>query len=429
MSTTNTLQRNLPVAFKFVICTLLCVTVMLLCSLWLMHSQLQKATIEQADSLGHSIINQTAHSVTTSLVANDTLSLNVLLNQLTKDPLIQHAAVYSIDNQKILAESGRRIAQRGNQTQGLYSLPITYQQEIAGHLYIQLNIAQLQKPFKLTQNSLFIISSIILILSFMLSLNIARSITGPLSKLAKWTKDPQSEPPLTLRADALGQIARYLREGYLARNPILPPKPLALNTPTELALTIKPSAPVNKRCYVLALSLGGTEQFKRLLDDELATLLGEYRAILQNTAKNFKAKLVMLNDNSCLLLFDDQAAKPAARAICCGEWLRAYAHKQQEQLIKEHLQLSLRMSLTFDYNLMAQSQGELLLQKKVQRALQLNQESCNLLLLNQQDVTEDPAFNQCALLRPVVQPQATLCVDQVLPPYVQQLEKYLARHL
>ncbi len=429
MSTSNTLQRHLPITFKFIACTLLCVSATVLTCLWLMQSQLQRASIEQADSLGNSIIKQTAHSVTSSLVADDTLSLNVLLNQLTKDPLIRHAAVYSIDNQRILAESGRRIKTLEGEPSGIYRLPITYQHEIAGHLYIQIDIANLQQPFKLTQNSLLVLAVVLLILSFIFSLHIARSIALPLNTLAKWTDEPTKEPPYVFRSDALGKIARTLREDFLAKHPVLPPKPLALDPQVlESKLSTPQPSPITPT-YALALSLGGTEQFKRLLDEELNLLLADYRQLIITTSKHFKAKLVMLTDSSCLMLFDHQAAKPAARAICCAEWLRAYAHKQQERLIKDQLQLYLRMSLTLANNLMALSQGELLLQKSIQGLLKLNQESCNLLLISQQDAAANPELDQCCILRPLAQPQNTLCVDQVLPPYLQQLEKYLARHL
>lgn len=50
---------------------------------------------------------QTATSATELLVSNDILSLNVLLNNLTKNPLVAHAAIYSVDN-RIMAEAGQR---------------------------------------------------------------------------------------------------------------------------------------------------------------------------------------------------------------------------------------------------------------------------------------------------------------------------------
>ncbi|MED5659240.1 hypothetical protein, partial [Enterobacter hormaechei] len=80
---------------------------------------------QQADALGQSLITQTAASATELLVSNDILSLNVLLNNLVKNPLVAHAAIYSVD-QRILAEAGSRPKQSLlGATEGLYSTPIT----------------------------------------------------------------------------------------------------------------------------------------------------------------------------------------------------------------------------------------------------------------------------------------------------------------
>ncbi|WP_204337535.1 hypothetical protein, partial [Klebsiella pneumoniae] len=87
-------------------------------------------------ALGQSLITQTAASATELLVSNDILSLNVLLNNLVKNPLVAHAAIYSVD-QRILAEAGSRPKQSLlGATEGLYSTPITFQEVIAGHLRI-----------------------------------------------------------------------------------------------------------------------------------------------------------------------------------------------------------------------------------------------------------------------------------------------------
>lgn len=69
-----------------------------------MGLQFKQAMHEQADALGQSLTTQTATSATELLVSNDILSLNVLLNNLTKNPLVAHAAIYSVDN-RILAEA------------------------------------------------------------------------------------------------------------------------------------------------------------------------------------------------------------------------------------------------------------------------------------------------------------------------------------
>ncbi|MGC3710852.1 histidine kinase, partial [Pseudomonas aeruginosa] len=62
-----------------------------------MGMQFRQAMQQQADALGLSLITQTAASATELLVSNDILSLTVLLNNLVKNPLVAHAAIYSVD--------------------------------------------------------------------------------------------------------------------------------------------------------------------------------------------------------------------------------------------------------------------------------------------------------------------------------------------
>ncbi len=56
-------------------------------------------------------------------MSNDILSLNVLLSNLVKNPLVAHAAIYSVDD-RILAEAGSRPTQSMlGETEGLYLHP------------------------------------------------------------------------------------------------------------------------------------------------------------------------------------------------------------------------------------------------------------------------------------------------------------------
>ena len=135
-----------------------------------MGLQFKQAMHEQADALGQSLTTQTATSATELLVSNDILSLNVLLNNLTKNPLVAHAAIYSVDN-RILAEAGQR-PKNGllGETQGLYQTKITFQDVTAGHLRISLDMNQFEQPMTISLQSMGILSAILLALALALSL-------------------------------------------------------------------------------------------------------------------------------------------------------------------------------------------------------------------------------------------------------------------
>jgi membrane protein len=115
-----------------------------------MGLQFKQAMHEQADALGQSLTTQTATSATELLVSNDILSLNVLLGNLTKNPLVAHAAIYSVDN-RILAEAGQRPRNSLlGEAEGLYQTKITFQDVTAGQLRISLDMSQFQQPMTIS---------------------------------------------------------------------------------------------------------------------------------------------------------------------------------------------------------------------------------------------------------------------------------------
>ena len=121
-------QRRVPLALRIASHSLLLVALALVIYAWVMGMQFKQAMQQQADALGQSLIVQTAASATELLVSNDILSLNVLLNNLTKNPLVAHAAIYSVDS-RILAEAGARPHRRPARQQRPQALAAALQDE------------------------------------------------------------------------------------------------------------------------------------------------------------------------------------------------------------------------------------------------------------------------------------------------------------
>ena len=84
-------QRRVPLALRIASHSLLLVALALVIYAWVMGMQFKQAMQQQADALGQSLTVQTAASATELLVSNDILSLNVLLSNLAKNPLVAHA--------------------------------------------------------------------------------------------------------------------------------------------------------------------------------------------------------------------------------------------------------------------------------------------------------------------------------------------------
>ena len=204
-------SRRLPLPLRLASHCLALVVLMLLVYAWVVGTQIKQVMQQQAEVVGQSLITQTAASATNLLVANDILSLNVLLSNLVKNPLVAHAAVYSIDN-RILAEAGSRPkAGALGESDGLFATPITFQEVIAGQLRISLDMQRFQQPLSVSLQNMALLSLILLALTLWWSQRLGRTLATPLEQLRDWLHDPEAPAPGSERQDEIGALSRELQ--------------------------------------------------------------------------------------------------------------------------------------------------------------------------------------------------------------------------
>nr|WP_153391370.1 AhpA/YtjB family protein [Pseudomonas sp. FSL R10-1350] len=483
-------DRRVPIALRIASHNVILVALALVIYAVVMGLQFKQAMHEQADALGQSLTTQTATSATELLVSNDILSLNVLLNNLTKNPLVAHAAIYSVDN-RILAEAGQR-PKSGllGETEGVYQTKITFQDVTAGHLRISLDMHQFEQPMTISLQSMGILSAILLALALALSLRLGRNITTPLLQLRVWLREPDPYTPAINRQDEIGDLARQLHtrlappapepepepepeyddeeeaeddepafEVRNLRDPGFdetPPAPAPKAAPRQVisaeedenddedpfadlrdtaseapapvvkAQPAKPAAP--QPSAVLAVQLGAQEQLRRLPRARLMELLERYRDCLNQAASLYQSELHTLNDGSTLMLFhsEDSGDDYLTNAICCGELLRALGHALQIEVADSGITLQLQLGLVLGEGLSGMSQIDLLLTETAQDALALSQHSRNLLLVERK-ISDDALIRQRARIRPIASPEGACCVERLMEPYPSMLERQLAR--
>ncbi|MBA1243039.1 AhpA/YtjB family protein [Pseudomonas japonica] len=466
-------HRRVPIALRIATHNVILVAVALVIYACVMGLQFKQAMHEQADALGQSLTTQTAVSATELLVSNDILSLNVLLNNLAKNPLVAHAAIYSGDN-RVIAEAGQK-PKPGLLTMsgGVYETRLSFQDVTTGTLRVSLNMEEFQQPMTISLQSMGILSAILLALALAFSLRIGRHLTTPLLQLRVWLRHIDPYTPAIERQDEIGDVARDLHARYAPEPPPepepevvdeeeeaapafapftgTPAKPAAagrrvladedeedddafadlgdLSVPgpaTEVAAPLAPSIP--QHSVVLAVQLGSQEQLKRLPRARLQELVDRYRSFLNQAASLYQGHVQHPSDGSSLVLFhsNDGGDDYLTNAICCGELLRALGHELQIEVADSGITLQLQLGLALAGELHGMDEAAVLATEPARAALALSQHSRNLLLVERK-VNEDPLIRQRARIRSIASPEGASCVERLLEPYPSLLERQLAR--
>ena len=144
---------------------------------------------QQTDILGSSLATQAAFNATQSILTNDLLSLNVLLNRLVASDSILGARVYN-KKDELLAEASRNGSQGNNEreirptdTHLVFSSPIRFRDDVVGHVMIALDKSSAQSTLTHISNLMIGLGIFLAAVTSVFLLLIVRRMFMPIARV------------------------------------------------------------------------------------------------------------------------------------------------------------------------------------------------------------------------------------------------------
>ena len=210
---------------SIVVTSYLVLILITLAVLWFsVNSAVNKHLNQQTDILGSSLATQAAFNATQSILTNDLLSLNVLLNRLVVSDNILSARVYNRKDE-LLAEANRNGTQSTNEgemrpsdTHRIFSSPIRFRDDVVGHVLITLDRTSVQSTLSHISNLMIGLGIFLSAITSLILLLIVRRLFNPITRasdaLQAYTNGTNNSPlpeRSYLEADELISHVRQLQ--------------------------------------------------------------------------------------------------------------------------------------------------------------------------------------------------------------------------
>lgn len=204
------LSTHWPLALRVLVHSFFWIALSLLLFAALGALQLRQSLQQHADAVGQSLARQAAIAASDALVAKDNISLNVLLKNLSEDPLVAQTSIQDTHN-NLLAQAGNPPAEGLLKGGRAYDASIRFQGADIGKLQLTLDMGQFQLPLSEGLENLALVGLVLLALALISSWQMGRRLSLPLRHLIFWLEDPEGTPPHTKRRDEVGALARQLQ--------------------------------------------------------------------------------------------------------------------------------------------------------------------------------------------------------------------------
>ncbi|NLQ18177.1 hypothetical protein HGG82_11165 [Marinomonas sp. M1K-6] len=305
--------------------TFISLMVFTVCIFWYtMTSALDNYLSQQTEVLGSSLATQAAFNATQSILNNDLLSLNVLLNRLVVDDNILSARVYN-KKDELLAEADSSMAGiteqnfRPTDKRSVYSSSIKFRDEIVGHVLITLDKTPAQATLQHLNRLLIGVAIFTSTISLLLIILVTRWLFAPINTTTNALLTLSKGHKTTTFPEPIYTEGKALYHAFQAAQKPQPAKEVASKTPqteTDAVTSMnvaKAQFEMNfdaifeesrQRSCVLYFDIINTEEWHESMTPlQFSNLLTPvYRALFQ-ASELYLGQVHQYNNNSAVILF------------------------------------------------------------------------------------------------------------------------------
>lgn len=329
-----TAKKNSQISRKFA--TTVCLLLLLAMSVfWLISNyNTQNILRQQADNLGNMLAQQTATQLTELVLANDLISMNVILGNLARNSSIAEIAVVNINNEIIAAARSELempatiipLPIQLNRVQANYLAPINVADSTAGYVRLSLDLSYIETG--IVNNFLFILAATLLLLivaATLVTTYFQYLISFPANLLAfaisnirkgeiETCPEPSNQNELSLAIRQFNATAEFLAQNTFLdnfghRKPEIAPEKFtpAYGTQDVTLLSIKMA-----NFHYLASTLS---------ESTLVNLLNKYYFFAGKVAQLYNGKVTYCAEDEVIINFssDQMEEEQAFYAICSGQ--------------------------------------------------------------------------------------------------------------
>lgn len=380
------INLSLKVKVTLCFCSLIVLTMV---SFWLLTgAEFHNTLKQQADTLGKTHASQTANSVRESVLANDLLSLKIVLDQITRKKSILEVSVFDIDGQ-VLATSQSKTG-IGSHTQmdfeAKYPAQISLEDSIAGSIILQLDTSALKAGYDRAQLYFWLILCLGLGGGISIAFLLASYITNPVLDMINAILDPEGHT-LPLNADRIDEIGILQSCCADLLNNIKEDREqqesLSGIQNQENASSLH--KPLKIMASVLVVKVVNINTAIELLHPStLSRLLNEYLFYLNQAAKLYGGKVQRFAGESVMVAFDSRQTDEeyTFNAVSCAQlFLKLMAKVAEQHRIEASQALEFRLAIhsgevfcTFATNAQQEVQNHALIGKVIDTGYFLNKQ-------------------------------------------------------